>query len=73
MARSDHADVSGAQLVHGGADVTRKRFPFFALYFRQQVGGDVRYVTTLVAEKAVKFLRAKPANQPFCLALALAV
>lgn len=39
--------------------------------FRQEVDGKPRYLTTLMEEKAVAFLRTHPAEQPFCLTVAL--
>jgi arylsulfatase A-like enzyme len=39
--------------------------------FRQEVDGEVRYLTTLMEEKAVEFLRSNPADKPFCLTVAL--
>jgi len=39
--------------------------------FKQQVNGQVRYLTTVIEEKAVEFLRSNPPNQPFCLTVAL--
>jgi arylsulfatase A-like enzyme len=39
--------------------------------FRQEVNGKVRYLTTLMEEKAVEFLRTNPPDQPFCLTVAL--
>lgn len=38
--------------------------------FRQTVDGHVRYLTTLMTEKAVEFLRQQPADRPFCLTVA---
>lgn len=37
--------------------------------FRQVVDGKERFLTTLLAEKAVEFLRSNPAQQPFCLSI----
>lgn len=39
--------------------------------FRQEVDGQPRYLTTLIEEKAIEFLRTNPPNQPFCLTVAL--
>lgn len=39
--------------------------------FRQELDGDVRYLTTVMENQAVEFLRTNPANQPFCLTVAL--
>ena len=39
--------------------------------FRQKVNGGVQYVTTLMEEKAIEFLRTNAADQPFCLTVAL--
>ena len=39
--------------------------------FQQEVDGQVRYLTTVMEEKAVEFLRMNPPNQPFCLTVAL--
>ena len=35
--------------------------------FRQEVDGKVRYLTTMMEEKAVEFLRSNPSDRPFCL------
>jgi len=37
--------------------------------FRQVVNGQERFLTTLLAEKAIEFLRTNPAHQPFCLSI----
>ena len=37
--------------------------------FRQIVDGKPRFLTTLLAEKAIEFLRTNPADQPFCLSI----
>jgi arylsulfatase A-like enzyme len=42
-----------------------------SINFRQVVDGDVRYLTTLMEEQAVEFLRTNPDGQPFCLTVAL--
>ena len=42
-----------------------------SINFRQQVDGKVQYLTTRMEENAVEFLRTNPANQPFCLTVAL--
>ncbi len=39
--------------------------------FRQEVDGQVRYLTTMMTEKAVEFLRQNPPDRPFCLTVAL--
>jgi len=39
--------------------------------FRQTVDGQPRYLTTLMTEKAIEFLRTNPRDQPFCLTVAL--
>jgi arylsulfatase A-like enzyme len=39
--------------------------------FRQTENGRVRYLTTVMAEKATEFLRQNPADRPFCLTVAL--
>lgn len=39
--------------------------------FRQVVDGKERYLTDVMTEKAVEFLRGNPADQPFCLTVAL--
>ena len=39
--------------------------------FRQEVDGKVRYLTTLMEEKAVEFLRTNPPDRPFCLTVAM--
>ncbi len=39
--------------------------------FRQVVDGRERYLTTVITEKAVEFLRANPPGRPFCLTVAL--
>ena len=40
-----------------------------SINFRQVVDGEERFLTTLVAEKAVEFLRTNPADKPFCLSI----
>ena len=40
-----------------------------AINFRQVVDGKERFLTTLLAEKAVEFLRTNPADKPFCLSI----
>jgi len=42
-----------------------------SINFRQEVDGKVRYLTALMEEHAVEFLRTNPADQPFCLTVAL--
>ncbi len=42
-----------------------------SINFRQNADGTVRYLTTLMEEKAVEFLRSNPKDQPFCLTVAL--
>lgn len=39
--------------------------------FRQEVGGQARYLTTEMTEKAIEFLRQNPPDRPFCLTVAL--
>lgn len=39
--------------------------------FRQVVDGEPRYLTTVLEEEAVRFLRSQPADRPFCLTVAL--
>ena len=39
--------------------------------FLQKKDGQKRYLTTLMTEKAVEFLRGNPSGQPFCLTVAL--
>jgi arylsulfatase A-like enzyme len=39
--------------------------------FRQTENGQVRYLTTVMTEKASEFLRQNPADRPFCLTVAL--
>jgi len=39
--------------------------------FRQTENGQVRYLTTVMTEKAGEFLRQQPADRPFCLTVAL--
>ncbi|MHC4517019.1 MAG: sulfatase family protein [Planctomycetota bacterium] len=40
-----------------------------SISFRQVVDGKPRFLTTLLAEKAVEFLRTNPAHKPFCLSI----
>ena len=40
-----------------------------SINFRQVVDGKERFLTTLLAEKAVEFLRTNPADKPFCLSI----
>jgi arylsulfatase A-like enzyme len=40
-----------------------------SISFRQVVDGQERFLTTLLAEKAIEFLRTNPAGQPFCLSI----
>jgi arylsulfatase A-like enzyme len=42
-----------------------------SINFRQEVAGKPRYLTTLMEEKAIEFLRTNPADRPFCLTVAL--
>lgn len=42
-----------------------------SINFRQEVDGKTRYLTTLMEEKAVDFLRSSPPGRPFCLTVAL--
>ena len=39
--------------------------------FRQETDGRPRYLTSVMTEKAVEFLRTQPAGKPFCLTVAL--
>ncbi len=39
--------------------------------FRQEVDGRPRYLTTLMTEKAIEFLRTNPPGKPFCLTVAI--
>jgi arylsulfatase A-like enzyme len=39
--------------------------------FRQVVDGEPRYLTTVLEEEAVRFLRSQPADRPFCLTVGL--
>ena len=38
--------------------------------YRQEIGGQPRYLTTVMTEKAVEFIRQSRADQPFCLIVA---
>jgi arylsulfatase A-like enzyme len=40
-----------------------------SINFRQVVDGKERFLTTLLAEKAVEFLRTNPKDKPFCLSI----
>ncbi|KPK42538.1 MAG: hypothetical protein AMJ65_07465, partial [Phycisphaerae bacterium SG8_4] len=40
-----------------------------SINFRQVVDGKERFLTTLLAEKAIEFLRTNPADKPFCLSI----
>ena len=40
-----------------------------SINFRQVVDGQERFLTTLIAEKAVEFLRTNPPDKPFCLSI----
>ena len=40
-----------------------------SINFRQVVDGKERFLTTLLAEKAVEFLRTNPEDKPFCLSI----
>lgn len=40
-----------------------------SINFRQMVDGKPRFLTTLLAEKAIEFLRTNPAGKPFCLSI----
>ncbi|MCH8216935.1 MAG: sulfatase [Planctomycetes bacterium] len=40
-----------------------------SINFRQMVDGKPRFLTTLLAEKAIEFLRTNPADKPFCLSI----
>ena len=44
-----------------------------SINFRQVVDGKERFLTTLLAEKAVEFLRTNPADKPFCLSISFKV
>jgi arylsulfatase A-like enzyme len=41
-----------------------------SINFRQEVDGETRYLTEVMTEKAVEFLRATTPDQPFCLTIA---
>ena len=41
-----------------------------SINFQQEVDGRKRYLTTLMTEKAIAFLRENPHDQPFCLTIA---
>ena len=40
-----------------------------SISFRQVVDGEERFLTTLLADKAVEFLRTNPKDKPFCLSI----
>lgn len=40
-----------------------------SISFRQRVDGKPRFLTTLLAEKAIEFLRTNPVGKPFCLSI----
>lgn len=40
-----------------------------SISFRQVVDGKPRFLTTLLAEKAIEFLRTNPVDKPFCLSI----
>ena len=40
-----------------------------SINFRQVIDGKERFLTTVLAEKAVEFLRTNPADKPFCLSI----
>lgn len=42
-----------------------------SINFRQVVDGEARYLTTLMEEQAIEFLRTNPDDRPFCLTVAL--
>jgi arylsulfatase A-like enzyme len=42
-----------------------------SINFRQEVEGEVQYLTTRMEEQAIEFLRTNRADQPFCLTVAL--
>jgi arylsulfatase A-like enzyme len=42
-----------------------------SINFRQEVDGEVQYLTTRMEEQAIEFLHTNPADQPFCLTVAL--
>ena len=44
-----------------------------SISYRQKVNGEDRFLTTLLAEKAVEFLRTNPADKPFCLSISFKV
>ncbi|MHC4642185.1 MAG: sulfatase family protein [Planctomycetota bacterium] len=44
-----------------------------SINFRQVVDGKPRFLTTLLAEKAIEFLRTNPADKPFCLSISFKV
>ncbi len=41
-----------------------------SINFLQKVDGEPRYLTSVMTEKAIEFLRTNPADQPFCLTMA---
>lgn len=52
------------------------RFDFWygfpqSINFRQVVDGKARYLTTVMEEQAIEFLRSNPKDKPFCLTVAL--
>ena len=52
-----------------------KQFDFWygfpqSINFRQEVDGQPRYLTEMMSEKAIEFLRENPADKPFCLTVA---
>jgi arylsulfatase A-like enzyme len=61
---------------HRALSLPADRFDFWrgfpqSINFRQEVGGNVRYLTTLMEEQAIEFLRGNPRDGPFCLTVAL--
>lgn len=40
-----------------------------SINFRQVVDGEERFLTTLLADKAIEFLKTNPADKPFCLSI----
>jgi arylsulfatase A-like enzyme len=41
-----------------------------SISFRQEVDGQTKYLTDVMTEKAITFLKTKPVDQPFCMTLA---
>jgi arylsulfatase A-like enzyme len=40
-----------------------------SINFRQEVDGEERFLTTLLADKAIEFFETNPTDQPFCLSI----